>query len=234
MKTEDYFLKNNIVPLIEVALESNNNSAVIYPQPVAATRILQGHGRQGSCNQLLMSSSKNPKKRNSQNQDFIILNENKITQDDNVNKENLDSNRLQSNEALKDSIIQTHNINDNEMNENIIVNNYIENADQLNSSSNFKNSQITENRIIITLKDYKSLTMKESIIYDKRLFKTYFFDKLIECHRILNLIFVVSIFKPRYIRINETIFDFSLNFSIGAFLFVDSYIDARANSPQKV
>jgi hypothetical protein len=117
---------------------------------------------------------------------------------------------------------------------NIAVNNFIEKeeADTRRGSLNpFKKDDIKAN---ITIPDYHSLTLAESIKYDKRTFKTYLIDNIIEEHRLLSLIFKRSLFYPVFIRMNELIFELSLSFSMNALLFSDQYVDARASSPNKV
>jgi hypothetical protein len=76
--------------------------------------------------------------------------------------------------------------------------------------------------------------MLESIKYDKRSFKTYLLDNIITHHKILGLIFQISLIHPTFIRINELIFEVSLTSTINALLFTDTNIDKRANSPYKV
>jgi hypothetical protein len=111
-----------------------------------------------------------------------------------------------------------------------IVNNYIINEDD---GHKLEISQISEKKINITLHDYDCLTTRESIIYDKRTFKTYLIDNIKEHHRLIRLFCRTSIFEPIFIRTNELIFEMSLTCAISALMFTDDYIDNRAYDPLK-
>jgi hypothetical protein len=233
MKIDEYFLKGQIMPfgsapepavrhlsqLVQVGYADNKDSTL---RKFSQSFRKISHSRKSSCRVL-------NKVEREINKDILQLNENIIIANGD-NQVTFRDNDISVNNTIK--INNNDNLGDKENKDEIIVivnNNFIANCN--NNKSFEEENKPSEKPIRITLQDYSDLTLKESIIYDKREFKTYFLDNLIECHRLLKLIFKASLFHPRFIRINEFIFDLSLNFSIGALLFTDSYIDARAMDP---
>jgi hypothetical protein len=126
------------------------------------------------------------------------------------------------------------NISDKHMNdkEGVAYNNFIVDAEDGKSSSTKDTRRMEDVRV--TIHDYHCLSMKESIVYDKRSFKNYLVDHIKEHHRLMSLIFKTSLIHPVFIRTNELIFEMSLQFSISALLFTDTYIDDRAKNPNNV
>lgn len=84
-----------------------------------------------------------------------------------------------------------------------------------------------------TEKDYKSLQSGDYLIYDDRPFWRYFFSCLLDEHPLLSTFFKKSLLEPAFIRVLLLIFNISLTISLNALLFIDSYIDIRADNPDK-
>jgi hypothetical protein len=140
--------------------------------------------------------------------------------------------KLNLKENVVENDLQQSHSNIQSKDHSVAVNNFIE--DDISSKKDSLEEKDKKISVSITMQDYHSLTLKESIKFDKRTFKAYLADNIIENHKIINLIFKKSLLHPLFIRINELIFDLSLTFAINALLFSDNYIDARANDPHKV
>jgi hypothetical protein len=228
MKKEEYFINKEVVYLDGIT-PSNHNSLFVnnLPPAVGATKLFQGRKRSKILN------DHNPVSLYERYQvQNLVLRENRLSDEDLNVPDDLDFNNNNVNDIEMDKISVKE---EQKAQKKIAFNNYLVDAGNGANGINH-NENIRENTKIdmVTLRDYKSLTMKESILYDRRTCGTYFIDSFIECHRLVNLYYKRSLFHPRYIRLNELIFDLSMNFAIGALLFADSFIDARANSPNKV
>jgi hypothetical protein len=113
------------------------------------------------------------------------------------------------------------------------------NNDSNNSDANLnKASPKSENSEIIikepTNRDYESLNLKERMIYDKRTFKHFLIESIIEEHRIINIILESSILHPFYIKLNKLVFELSMGLAINALMYTADYIDTRATANDKV
>jgi hypothetical protein len=210
MNKENYFIHGKIDNLKEAA-PSNNNTILVSPVVGAKTPL------GNNANQLKSSS------------EIELINEDSLQQ-----KLRLKENKVDESNDIESQVKPEPDFSDIRESKNIGVNNFIEKEEvgtRRGSQNQFKKNDIKAN---ITIEDYHSLTLSESIKYDKRTFMTYLFDNIIEEHRLLSLIFKRSLFDPVFIRINELIFELSLSFSMNALLFSDQYVDARASSPNKV
>jgi hypothetical protein len=222
MNKESYFIKEKNINEGFVC-PSNNNSMALISQPVGADMTNKCHNRVSSNVVFLSNDGQQPQKLKLKENNYDEVDDvdlNKSLSDQNVNKiEEKDKNN-------KDNMDNIDNI--------ILNNNYIENNESETKKGSPETSCKSDIKVKITIPDYNSLTMLESIKFDKRSFKGYLIDNTITHHRILGLIFIKSLFNPLFIRVNELIFEISLTFAISALLFTDTYIDERANDPYKV
>jgi hypothetical protein len=221
MNKENYFIKLKVNNVNENPI--NNNPVILTTQPVGSQLFAKHHNRINSNAKLIANDGE------------------KI---DNLQKLKLEENNL--NKIVEETEIKVKGfsciqINENDSqgkgNDNVILNNnFIENIESEANKISPETSNKNENEIDvkITIPDYNSLTMLDSVRYDKRTFKTYLLDNIIMHHKILGLIFQISLIHPIFIRINELIFEVSLTFAINALLFTDTNIDKRASSPYKV
>jgi hypothetical protein len=220
---EDYFIKR----LIELEINDENIPAEVRQVGTSAGLIPTGHRRGGAVldmNSFNSSELNRPK---------LQLKENNIgdNQLNNQDESNQIPEYVESNSSNKDM----------DHRETTMYNNFIANPDKDNlkidngvGDNHRLHRTIIEKKVTITMHDYECLTIRESILYDKRSFRNYLWDNIKENHRIMSLIFKTSLFEPAFIRITELIFEMSFTFAISALLFTDSYIDGRAESPNNV
>jgi hypothetical protein len=120
----------------------------------------------------------------------------------------------------------------------LIVNNFVENGGNKDEIINYTEKceiSLTHTKTFsITHNDYESLSIKESIRYDNRDFKTFLIDQIKQQQRIISLIYKVSLMDPFFLRINKLVFELSMSFAMSAIVFSDTYIDERAVSDDRV
>jgi hypothetical protein len=115
------------------------------------------------------------------------------------------------------------------------------NYNQIEKSQSMKNQNNTEREVIrldeeasdtdpseFTDKDYKLMTVDQSLQNDKRGFLQYYFKHLVESHLILSAFYYKTILTPQYVRIVHLFLSISLYFALNAIFYTDDFIQSRS------
>jgi hypothetical protein len=102
----------------------------------------------------------------------------------------------------------------------------IDNTDRENVKLN--NTDVPEMKPEFTERDYRLMTVDESLKHDTSGFGTYYFKVLSRTHLILAAFYYKTLFKPQYIRIIAFFLSISFYFALNAVFYTDDFIETRS------